>query len=148
MTAFIKRRILWILLAGSLAFNGFFAFGFIQARNLVKKFQTPKGRVEILARQLKLTPQQKKVFWRERAAIAEQGLEIYRRLEKVQNRFFTEVQKEDPDREVIFQILSQTTDDQARYRQIRTEHWLNIMRSLSPEQRQIFVDIIRSKSFP
>lgn len=148
MTAFIKRRIFWILLAGSLAFNGFFAFGFIQARNLVKKFQTPEGRVEILAQQLKLTPQQKKIFWREGAAIAKQGMEIYKRLEKVQNQFFAEVQKENPDREVIFQILSQTTDDQARYRQIRTEHWLNIMRSLRPEQRQIFVDIIRSKSLP
>jgi hypothetical protein len=146
MTAFIKRRILWILLAGSLAFNGFFAFGYIQTRNLVKNFQTPEGRVEILAQQLKLTPQQKKVFWREGTAIAKQGLEIYKKLEKVQNRFFTEVQKENPDREVIYQILSQTTDDRARYRQIRIEHWLNIMRSLSPEQRQIFVDIIRSKS--
>ena len=148
MTAFIKRRILWILLAGSLAFNGFFAFGFIQTRNLVKKFQTPEGRVEILAQQLKLAPEQKKVFWQEGAAIAKQGLEIYKRLEKVQNRFFAEVQKENPDRELIYQILSQTTDDQARYRQIRTEHWLNIMQSLRPEQRKLFVDIIRSKSFP
>jgi Spy/CpxP family protein refolding chaperone len=148
MTAFIKRRLLWILLAGSLAFNGFFAFGFIQARNLVKKYQTPEGRVEILAQQLKLTPEQKKVFWQEGATIAKQGLEIYKRLEKVQNRFFAEVQKENPDREAIFQILSQTNDDRARYTRIRTEHWLIIMRSLSPEQRQFFVDIIRSKSFP
>jgi Spy/CpxP family protein refolding chaperone len=148
MTAFIKQRILWILLAGSLAFNGFFAFGFIQARNMVQKFQTHEGRAKILAQQLKLTPEQKKVFWQEGQAIVKQGLEIYKRLERVQNRFFVEVQKENPDREVILQILSQTNDDQARYRQIRTEHWLIIMRSLRPEQRQLFVDMIRSKFFP
>ena len=73
---------------------------------------------------------------------------IYKRLEKVQNRFFAEVQKENPDREVVFQILSQINDDRARYMRIRTEHWLIIMRSLRPEQRQLFVDMVRSKFFP
>lgn len=147
MMAFLKRHILWILLAGSLAFNGFFALGFIQARNMVQKFQSPQGRAEILAERLKLTPEQKKVFWREGQAIARQGLEIAKELEKVNNRFFAEVLKENPDREVIFQILGQTNDDRARLTRIRTEHWMIIMRSLRPEQRQLFVDLIRSKSF-
>jgi len=148
MTAFLKRHILWILLAGSLAFNGFFALGFIQARNMVQKFQSPQGRAEILAERLKLTPEQKTLFWRESRVIARQGFEIAKELEKVTNRFFAEVQKENPDREVIFQILSQTNDDRARLTRIRTEHWMIIMRSLRPEQRQLFVDLIRAKSFP
>jgi len=148
MTAFLKRHILWILLAGSLAFNGFFALGFIQARNMVQKFQSPQGRAEILAERLKLTPEQKTLFWRESRVIARQGFEIAKELEKVTNRFFAEVQKENPDREVIFQILSQTNHDRARLTRIRTEHWMIIMRSLRPEQRQLFVDLIRAKSFP
>lgn len=148
MMAFLKRHILWILLAGSLAFNGFFALGFIQARNMVEKFQSPKGRAEILAERLKLTPEQKKVFWREGMAIARQGMEIAKELEKDQNRFFAEVLKENPDREIIFQILSQTNDERARLTRIRTEHWMVIMQSLRPEQRRLFVDLIRSRLLP
>ena len=148
MMAFLKRYLLWILLAGSLAFNGFFALGFIQARNMVQKFQSPQGRAEILAERLKLTPEQKTVFWREGRAIARQGLEIAQELEKDQHRFFAEVQKDNPDREVILQILNQTNDERARLTRIRTEHWMIIMRSLKPEQRQLFVDLIRSRSFP
>lgn len=148
MTALVKRRILWILLAGSIAFNVFFALGFIQARNTVAKFQTPKGRAEILAGRLKLTPEQQKVFWREGRAIARKGLEIAEEIDKVQNQFFAEVQKDNPSREVVFQILSQTNDERARLTRIRTEHWMVVMQSLTPEQRKLFVDLVRARLLP
>jgi Spy/CpxP family protein refolding chaperone len=148
MTAIVKRRILWILLAGSIAFNVFFALGFIQARNTVEKFQSPRGRAEILAERLALTPEQQEVFWREGRAIARQGMEIAREIDKVQNRFFAEVQKDNPNREVIFQILSQTNDERARLTRIRTEHWLVVMQSLTPEQRKLFVDLVGARSLP
>ncbi len=148
MMAFVKRRILWILLAGSIAFNVFFAVGFIQARHTVAKFQSPKGRAEILAERLRLTPEQQKVFWREGRAIARQGLEIAKEIDKVQNRFFAEVQKDNPNREIIFQILSQTNDERARLTRIRTEHWMVVMQSLTPAQRKMFVDLVRARVLP
>jgi len=136
----MKHRVLWVVLAGSLAFNLFFLVGLLSTAGGPPR----PAREEVFdafADRLGLDADQRAALEKLRedmAAGAEERREAWR---KQFDAFLGEIVKDRPEAGVIEAYIAAAPGPEQRRRSV--ERILGFMRVLRPEQRRKAVDIIR-----
>lgn len=140
----MKARLPWILLAVSLAFNVFAAVGRLQcsppkspAATTGRAAPSARDRVAALAEKLNLSAEQRKEF--EQAMTESDKLREAR--SPLKDKFLSELIKDSPDEKVLEDYMTGPETDQ--YRVKRLELMTRFVKVLSPEQRQMFVQLMK-----
>lgn len=132
------KVILLTLLIISLAFNVCFTVGFFQASKQRDRARTFEGRTHIMAAKLKLDGQQCKVF----ETLLAEFTKLRQTRAAQRDAFFTELVKNQPNEKMLKDLCAGEA-----VRQYRLDT-LTLMRKfisiLHPQQREIFLEIIRS----
>jgi Spy/CpxP family protein refolding chaperone len=111
----------------------------------MKKWLTPAGRMQIITEQLDLTKDQQKKFIQMRRELRIKGNEIKHVHIVDINTFWREVVKDNPDFQKIETLLERSFQGLKDYKVLSIECMLKFLKTLTPEQREIYVDIIRRK---
>jgi len=140
----MKKRLVWIFLALSLALNVSFALGFLYAGKALRDLQTPEGRARWAAKQLKLDAAQRTSF----EVIHREWLQEMRQFQQStrseQDAFWAAVLRdEDPQR--MGAGLERLQSMQRKATAESLEYLSRTMKVLTPEQRQAFVEMLRSR---
>jgi Spy/CpxP family protein refolding chaperone len=139
------KILLFIFLAISVGFNIFFVGSYTHTRKVMKKWLTPAGRMQIITEQLDLTKDQQKKFIQMRRELRIKGNEIKHVHIVDINTFWREVVKDNPDFQKIETLLERSFQGLKDYKVLSIECMLKFLKTLTPEQREIYVDIIRRK---
>lgn len=139
------KILLLIFLAISVGFNIFFIGSYTHTRKVVKKWFTPAGRLQIITERLDLTKDQQKKFILMKRELKSEGSKIG--LEHVVdvNVFWREVVKDNPDPQKIETLLERSFQGLKDYKVLSVECMLKFLKALSPEQREIYVKIVRKR---
>ncbi len=119
----MKTRNLIILLAASLAFNVFFAVGFLCAKKQMRLTCSPQGRMELMAKELDLTEEQYERLQQRRQSMGSK-----------RQTFLAELIKNKPDQKLLESFALE-----------RIALMQEFMSDLSPEQKQKFVEMINKR---
>lgn len=136
----MKTKLPWILLLISVAFNAFFAVGFLEAKSGMSKAHSLEGRAELLAKRLKLDDQQRKAM---------EGLvEEARRLRKARaprrDALLAEIMKDKPDEKALEDLVNGAAAN--KHRLDRLALIRKMIDLLRPEQRDKWVDLIKKRT--
>ena len=134
------KVILLTLLIVSLAFNVFFAVGFFQACKQEDKARTLEGRAHIMAEKLKLDEQQHKVF----ETVLAEFTKLRQTRAAQRDAFFTELVKNQPNEKMLKDLCA--GDAVRQYRLDTLALMQKFMSILRPQQREMFLEIIRSRN--
>ncbi|MBN1256507.1 MAG: hypothetical protein JXA52_02240 [Planctomycetes bacterium] len=139
----MKTRIIILLLATSIAFNIFFAMGYYEAKEYIQLSNSYEGRSKIFADKLRLSEEQQAEFAQlqkemseKRAQQRENNLELY-------DKFWQEILKDEPDQEFLEEFVATTSSSNVR--QNFVERMQSLMKILNPEQRELAVEMIKSR---
>ena len=111
------------LLVASLAFNVCFTVGYSQAKKRMRLLHSPQARMEFLAKKLNLSQEQYNNFKQRRQSMGPK-----------RQAFLDELIKDKPNQKLLEKLALEKLA-------LRQE----FMRDLSPEQRQMFVEIINKR---
>ena len=136
-----------MILVISLCFNVFFAWGFLASRYVLKRLKTPEGRIELVAKKLDLSQQQKESFIRLHAGLQDQAKKIIKLYSVDINAYWQEVIKDNPDSLKVKQALERASQGKKEFMFLATDHIIKLMRTLKPEQRETYVKILRKDKF-
>jgi Spy/CpxP family protein refolding chaperone len=135
----MKAKIPWILLAASLAFNVFFAGGYVHAKGRMAKSRGFKGRARVIARKLKLDDRQQQAF----EGILGEFDQLRKDRAPERDAFMAELIKDEPDEKLLEEFMA---GDSAKMRRLAN---LALMRKfiglLTPQQREHYVQLIKKR---
>lgn len=134
------KTILGILLAVSLAFNVFFVLRYTQARMEPHRAHSMEGRARMMAEKLQLDSQQDARF---EESLAEFN-DLRQTREPQRQAFFDELLKPVPDRKVLENYS--VGPEAVEYRLARLALMRKFVDMLRPDQREMFVQMIRNKN--
>ncbi|MEW6366793.1 MAG: Spy/CpxP family protein refolding chaperone [Acidobacteriota bacterium] len=141
----MRLKAVWVVLAASVCFNVFFAIGFLRARAVIRKMETPEGRAEIVAERLSLSPQQRLQYDAMRSAI-NAILAANRKINGAHmNTFWSEVIRDHPDSAILSSAIEAALEGQKAARVQMAEQVKHFMTALTPAQREAFVHIVRQR---
>ncbi len=139
----MKQRLLFVVLVASLAFNVFFAMGYMEATRYVELSKTFAGRSQIFADELGLDTDQQKAyqqlhdrFMRERQERRDANREQY-------DLFWQEIVKDEPDEEALTAFVQVGAGTNFRERFVR--HMRDLMSILRPDQRRLAVELMQKR---
>lgn len=115
----MKTRILTIILVLSLVFNVFFALGYFRIERHKRQGRTFHGRTERIAESLNLDQDQYKLFQ-----------DIRENKSNQRQAYLAELIKDKPDQKLLKRLSLEGLDNMQKF-----------MRSLRPEQRQLFLEM-------
>ncbi len=135
-------RGLKLLLALSLAFNLFFALGFVRATWTLRRLRTPTGRAALVATRLDLDPQQRQHRDRllERARAEVRSLE---RSEALRAEYWAELAGTPPDPQRLHELVDRSAAAHTQARHAAVDYMVDFLAVLRPEQRREFLDVAR-----
>ena len=141
------RKLPWLLLAVSLVLNASMLAGVLYTEREASRMADPAVRPVEVSEALSLTPVQFEAFTTLQASLQERRQMFREYMEPVQ-RAMTEALLEDSfDRESYRKVIS-------KRQEVREEYFLQIgeelhafLQTLSPEQRAMFKDLARERSF-
>lgn len=139
----MMRKLLWVLLAASVAFNGFFAVGYFRARSQAQALQTFEGRARLWTQDLDLDAHQQEVFERLLRETTRLRGESRRAGAPLTERMLAELAKDQPDEAVLLAYARQ--DRPAEYRQALVFLLRDFVAALRPEQKQRFLESLRRR---
>ena len=93
----MNKKVVWIILVISLAFNAFFLAGFQQARKQIQGRKTFRGRAEAFAQRLELDEQQHEQF----QALLDEGEQLREEKAPKCEAFWRELVKVEPDEKLL-----------------------------------------------
>lgn len=142
----MKAKVPWILLAVSLAFNVFFAAGYVffavgyfQAKGRMARRRGFKGRARIIARKLDLDDRQQQAF--------ENVLGEFDQLRKdrapQRDAFMAELIKDEPDEKVLEEFMAGEAATTRRLAKLALMR--KFIRLLTPQQREQFVQLVKKR---
>jgi hypothetical protein len=130
----------WILLAASLAFNVFFAAGYVRAKGRMQRVRTFRGRAEMLAKRLQLDERQMQVF-QELLAEVEQ---LRKDRAPQREAFLAEIIKDRPDEKLLEDFVA--GQSASKHRLTRLGLMRRFMGLLRPQQREKFAEMVKKRS--
>lgn len=140
----MKRRLVWIFLVLSLALNVSAFVGFLYARKVLRNLETPEGRARWAAKQLKLDASQSAAF----EAVHGEWLERMRQFQQSSSadldKFWAGVLRDEEPQELSARLERLSSAQRAATAE-SVEYLRRTMKVLTPEQRQRFAQMIRSK---
>jgi len=138
----MRPRLPWLLLAVSMAFNAFFAFGYLQGEAHAGQRRSFRDRARAMARQLDLDDRQLQAF--------EQILEGYERLREARapqrEAFWAELVKDRPDEKLLDDYMA--GEPARRDRLAKLALIQKMIALLSPQQREKLVQLVKKRSPP
>ena len=136
----MKRTLLVIILAVSLAFNILFAAGYLQARKRMEEARTFRGRSEALARQLELDAEQYEVF----NHLRDEFEQLSGRMASEREVFINELIKEKPDQKILEDFCVGKSMKQIRLERLALmQRFVSILRQ---DQRAKLVERVKNRS--
>ena len=138
----MRARLAWILLAVSVAFNAFFAAGYLRARGRMGKARTMRGRAEIMAKRLDFDEAQQQAL----GGLLDVAEALRERRAVERDAFFDELIKDAPDEKALEGYV--TGESANQHRLARLALMRKFVGMLRPEQRQRFVELVRKRSSP
>jgi len=99
-------------------------------------------RIEMIARRLKLTDEQKKKFLAHQAEMKKAMLANRKQVKEVGNKLKAELKKDAPDRKKVHARINEINELQRKMQIRRVDSLLDLRKSLSPEQRKKFRGMI------
>ena len=141
-----RPRLLWVLLALSLALNLFFVGGVFWLRTEAWRAQlAPAERFEMVARQLSLDPGQRAAFDKFIGLMRLRTRHLRENNQPLIEDIWTELAKAKPDDTLIDHNLDEAANNRHAY-QLDTSHALRtFLALLSDEQRQTFVSLVKNR---
>ena len=139
----MKLKVLWLLLAASIAFNVFFALGAFNTRKVAIRAGTPGGWSEVFADKIGLDEQQKAAYeaWHDNGTAQRRERSTKYRADF--DKFWAEIVKDEPDEAVLEEFIQSSQGGDLRRRFVaRTRELMEILR---PDQRKAAVEMLRSR---
>lgn len=140
----MMRRLPWVLLGLSIAFNFFFAGGFMHARSSLEQVQEkPEVRKDVLAERLDLTQEQKEEFDRIRRATSEKIRQARQAMVEARQELWDRVGSSPGEPQTVLEVAEFEAEQARQLRLIGAESIRQFMKVLSPEQRQKLAEMGR-----
>jgi len=141
-----KSIVLIVILIVSICFNLFFVGGYLRTRSLLKQLAAPGGRIELAAKRLELSGEQKKKIIALASDLKAEGERMKERHREEIEAFWFEAIKDEPDTKVIRSLLENAAAIQQQEQAMKISYLLRILQSLNPTQRRQCVKMIREKN--
>ncbi|MDD5555816.1 MAG: hypothetical protein PHN82_01065 [bacterium] len=141
------NRVMGIALAASVCFNAFFVIGYWRARTTIGELATDEGRVRLIARRLGLSEEQEERFLALRRRFEEERALYDAEHAAEADAFWEEMSRDDPDMELIREMLAYSAEMRRELRDRGTEYMREAFHLLSREQRQALARMIRERSY-
>ncbi len=138
----MTKRLPWLLLAVSVAFNIFVAVGFFTAHHKVKQSRGFKGRTELFARHLNLTDSQRQEY----DNLMQQMDQLRQSRISQREAFRQELIKDHPDQKVLEDYL--TGPEACQQRLLRLEILRKMVEVLTPQQREKLLQLLKKPDAP
>jgi uncharacterized membrane protein len=135
-----KGRLVTVALALSLALNVFFIGGL-----LYSKLVPPTPPLIALGRELNLTPDQRKEFQSFVQVVRKRGAALRDTNGKVSLQIWDELSQPKPDEQKLTALFAEVADNRRDYQTAVASGLLPFLETLTPEQRQRFVEISRRR---
>ena len=139
----MKTRLLILMLIVSVLFNLFFAVGFFDARVSAQKAATPEGPAQQVAEKMRLSDGQRQAWGELRREVGQH----MRAANQVREANFRAAQAEmaqpQPDVRRIRGLMQENARTQAEARTFAMEHMAEFLKTLSPEQREVWSQMVR-----
>ncbi len=144
-----RRQLLWVVLAVSLALNLFFVAGALWIR-LQQPLApaTPEERLQQMAGELNLDPQQRQAFAQYAQTMREELAQMRDSVRPLIGQAWSEVAKPRSDEGRVMQLLDQVAEQRRGFQQKLTAMTHSFLAQLSPEQRAKFIVLARHRPLP
>lgn len=139
----MNRKFTQILFAVSVAFNILFLIGYGQSNEPAPRGMKFEQRARRWAEKLNLAQQQKDIFEQLLAETVEERKRVREENRPKRELLLTELSKDEPDEKVLL-AFARSDIHQSR-RELMVRYMKKFVAILTPEQRQMFVDSIRSR---
>lgn len=139
----MSRKFTHVLLAVSVAFNLFFLVGYMQSSDPPPQGMRFERRAKKWAEKLNLDQQQTGVFEHLLTETIQERKRIREESHPERDRFLAELIKDNPDEGVLLEFARSNIHQSRRESMVR--YVKKFVAILTPEQRQTFVDSIRSR---
>jgi Spy/CpxP family protein refolding chaperone len=141
---------LWkALLALSLALNLFFVIGAVWIRiHAPTPMLSPEDRLEQMAGDLGLDPQQKRAFAHYSQAMRERLQAMHQAVQPLIGNAWSEVGKPNADEAKVMQLFDQAAERRRGFMRDLTTTTLSFLATLTPEQRATFVQLAHQRPRP
>jgi hypothetical protein len=136
----MKKRLPWVLLAVSAAFNVFLVAGALTARARHEWKRTPEGRADVLADRLGMDEEQRAAYLELVRAFEPVHREMRGRRGEEYRTVWTELAKDRPDESVFDEFVRARGSSEWRRRFL--EHARSLVRILRPEQRRRVAEVM------
>jgi uncharacterized membrane protein len=144
-----RRQLLWVVLALSLALNLCFAAGALWVRLHPPVFRlTPEQRLQQMATELALDPQQQLAFAQYSQTMHRRLTEMREAVRPMVRAAWTEVKRPQADEAKVMQLLDQAAETRRGFLRQMTATTLAFMTTLSPQQRGKFVELAHQRPPP
>jgi Spy/CpxP family protein refolding chaperone len=140
------RRLPWFLLMLSIAFNVFFAGGFIHAEYVTTKSETGDG-ANLLAKRLNLTDAQKQTYAQLRRDMMAKAQEMHESLAAARQEFWTQMGSGAAEPRKIRELVEFQADQTRRLHLLMADHLRQFQSILTPDQSHtLFTAVLNRES--
>jgi Spy/CpxP family protein refolding chaperone len=143
-----RGRLLWWALALSLALNLCFLVAMVWVRASTPALPTPQQRMELIAQELKLNPDQHDAFQQFHIEMRRSTRQLRDGNMPLLQRAWEELVKPQPDQALIGQIIDQTSENRRAYQKTMSVVLARFLGELTPEQRGQFVELVKRRGDP
>jgi len=140
-----KNRVLLLLLVLSVLFNGFFLIGAHRTRRALQSLKTTEGRVELLAKRLRLTEEQKNTCERIQAEHLQRIAEVRRSKANEFDALWRAIAQDDPDPAELDRAVETLGGAMNERATITVKYLVELTRCMTPAQRKAFLKTIRRR---
>jgi uncharacterized membrane protein len=144
----MKTRILTLMLIVSVLFNLFFAVGFFDARTQAQRTATPEGPAQAVAEKMRLTDVQRQGLAEVRRLVGQHMREANQAREANLRAAQVEMAQPQPDLVKIRRLMQDNARVQAEVRTFAMEHMAEFLKTLSPEQRVVWSQMVPQPGGP
>jgi uncharacterized membrane protein len=148
----MRRRLVWVALALSLALNVFFIGGAVWTRMHVRHGPggppfgpPPHERIEAVARDLSLDAAQRGAFERFIRETRQETKQVREANQKLGDAAWEEMAKPQPDEDLLRRLFDEISANRREYQTGMTRSLQDFLGTLSPEQRRHFVELARDR---
>jgi len=143
-----RGRLLWWGLILSLAMNIFFVGATIWVRANLPVMPTPQQRMQAIAEELKLNPDQHDAFQQFLIEMRRSTRQLRDGNMPLLQRAWDEMVKPNPDQALIGQIIDQTSENRRAYQKTMSVAMARFLADLTAEQRSQFVELLKRRGDP
>ena len=141
-----RPRLVWVLLALSVALNLFFIGGVFWLRAEASRMQLPPAeRFEMVARQLSLDPSQRAAFDKFIGVMRMRTRHLRESNQPLIEETWNEMAKSQPDDALIEHNLDEAANSRHAYQLDTSRALRSFLAVLSDQQRQAFVDLAKNR---